>query len=91
MGATIGRSIGWRALFGTIAAFMSASCLSYFWASESHRAGELATLMILWVSPVTIMRGAVATVLFGVVGAIMSFEPGGIQPSAFSRVADQFG
>jgi len=84
MGATIGRSIGWGALFGTIAAFTSASCLSYFWAAKSHHAGELATLMILWVPPVTIMGGAAATVLFGIVGAIMSFEPGGIKPSALS-------
>ena len=84
MGATIVRSIGWGALFGTIAAFMSACCLSLFWASQSHQTGELTTLMIFWVPPVTIMGGVAATALFGIVGAIMSFEPGGIKPSAFS-------
>jgi hypothetical protein len=84
MGATIRRSIGWGALFGTIAAFASASCLSLFWAAQSHHTGELTKLMVLWVPAATMMGGTAATVLFGVVGAIMTFEPGGVRPSAFS-------
>jgi hypothetical protein len=84
MGAIISRSIGWGALFGTIAAFASASCLSLFWAAQSQHTGELTTLMILWVPAVTMMGGTAATVLFGVAGAILAFKPGGIRPSAFS-------
>jgi hypothetical protein len=84
MGNTIGRSIGWGALFGTIAAFTTASCMSYFWASASGHPGELTTLMVFWVPPMTIMGGVAATVLFGVVGAIMSFRPAGIEPSPLS-------
>jgi hypothetical protein len=85
MGNTIGRSIGWGALFGTIAAFTTASCMSYFWASaKTGHPGDLLTLMVLWVPPVTIMGGVAATVLFAVVGAIMSFRPAGIEPSPLS-------
>jgi hypothetical protein len=56
MGNTIGGSIGWGALFGTIAAFTTASCMSYFWASaKTGHSGDRLTLMVLWVPPVTIM------------------------------------
>jgi hypothetical protein len=84
MGATIGRSIGWGALFGTIAAFASASYCAYLSASAGHNAGELTFLMKYAVPLGSFMGGIVAAVLFGVVGAIMSFEPAGIKPSALS-------
>jgi hypothetical protein len=41
-------------------------------------------LMVFWVPPATIMGGVAAAVLFGIVGAIMSFTPVGIKPSAVS-------
>jgi hypothetical protein len=85
MGNIIGRSAGWGAVFGAIAAFTTAACLLQYWASaKTGHPGDLITLMILWVPPVTIMGGVAATVLFAVVGAIMSFKPAGIEPSALS-------
>ena len=85
MGNTIGRSIGWGALSGAIAAFTTASCLSYSWASaKTGHPGDLIVLMVLWVPPVTIMGSLAATVLFAAVGAIVSFRPAGIEPSPLS-------
>jgi hypothetical protein len=85
MGNTIGRSIGWGAVFGTVAAFTTASSVSYFWAfSKTGHPSDLVTLMILFVPVATIMGGVAATVLFAVVGAIISFRPVGIEPSALS-------
>src|ERR1700683_4334812 len=70
MGNTIGKSFGWGALFGTIAAFTTASCMSYFWATgKTGGPGQLSTLMILWVPAATIMGGIAAAVLFAMVGA----------------------
>lgn len=84
MGNIIGRSIGCGALYGTIAAFTSALCQSLFWASKSGDPNGLPMLMIFWVPPMTILGGAAATVLFGVVGVIISFHPAGIKPSPLS-------
>jgi hypothetical protein len=83
MGKTIGKSFGWGALFGSIAAFTTASCMSYFWATgKTGGPGHLVTLMILWVPPVTIMGGIAAAVLFAMVGAIVGLA--GIRPSPLS-------
>ena len=85
MGNTIGKSFGWGALFGTIAAFTTASCMSYFWATgKTGGPGQLLTLMILWVPAATIMGGIAAAVLFAMVGAIVSLRPAGIGPSPLS-------
>ncbi len=85
MGNTIGKSFGWGALFGAIAAFTTASCMSYFWATgKTGGPGHLVTLMILWVPAVTIMGGIAAAVLFAMVGAIVSLRPAGIGPSPLS-------
>ena len=90
MGETIGGSIRWGAVYGTIGAFVSASCMSLFWAASSHRPSDMAVLMILWVPGVTIAGGVACTALFGIIGAIMSLEPGGIKPSTLSYAALAF-
>ena len=56
MSNIVGRSVGWGAIFGAIAAFASGLCLAIFWSTgRTGHAGGFATLMILWVPPVAIM------------------------------------
>jgi hypothetical protein len=88
MGNIVGRSILWGAIFGATAAFVASSCLSIVWSTgRTGHPGDLVTLMILWVPPVTIMGGAAAAVLFGVVAMIVGFSPTRIEASPLSYAA----
>ena len=85
MSHTIGRSVAWGGIFGAIATFATGFCLAIFWSrARTGHPDHFATLMILWVPPVTIMGGGAAAVLFGVVGAILRLSPGRFEPSPLS-------
>ena len=84
MGDMISRSIGWGALFGATAFSITGSWYALHEASMSHHPGELVLTMPLYVLCGAMMGGPAAAALFGVVGTIMSYEPAGIRPSAFS-------
>jgi hypothetical protein len=80
----ITRSVGWGAVFGAIAFSIVGAWWALHWASMSHRPGELELTMPLYVVFGAMTGGPASAALFAVVGAIMSSEPAGIKPSAFS-------
>ena len=84
LGVMITRSVGWGAVFGAVAFSIVGAWCALHWASMSHRPGELELTMPLYVVFGAMTGGAAAAVLFCVVATIMSFEPAGIRPSAFS-------
>jgi len=84
----VGRSVLWGAIFGAIAAFVAASCLSLVWsAGRTGHPSDFIMLMILWVPAVTIMGGGASAVLFGIVAAIVSFSSARIKASPLSYAA----
>jgi hypothetical protein len=80
MGNMIGASIRWGAFFGTIAAFTTALILTCYWCLNGSP-NLLIMGMVFWVPPMTLLGGIAATVVFGLVGTIMSFRPVGLEPS----------
>jgi len=73
----------WGAIFGSIAFFVDGLCMAFF-SANPHQPAELVILLIVWGLVAPIAGGVAATVLYGLVGAVISFRPAGIEPSPFS-------
>ena len=86
MGRIIAGSITWGAIFGTIAATVTALVMWCYWGSQpGGQHGIMLMALIMWVPAMMIMGGVGATALFGVVGVIASLlRPLGLQPSSIS-------